>query len=58
MYLNNNNNNNNNNNKSKGGRDEQTERALGGERDIFLIFSLFVSFSYLRKSDRRFLSKQ
>ena len=29
----------------------------GGEREILIIFSLLVSFSNLRKSDRRFLSR-
>ena len=55
--------NNNNNNKtskkkkSNGGGASQREGVeIEGEKILFFIFSVFVSFSDLRKSDRRFLS--
>ena len=62
------NDNNNNNNKKKTnhkkGAKEWTRRRRGGiergeeRRDIFILFFLlFASFSYLRKSDRRFSSE-
>ena len=35
---------------------DETDENERGERDIFF-FSLFISFSYLRKSDRRFSSR-
>ena len=44
-------------NKSPTTRDGRTERWREGET-IFILYFLFVSFSDLRKSDRRFLSKQ
>ena len=54
------NNNNNNNYKKKEDRGEvitdMRERCVRVERELFLFFSLFVSFSDLQKSDRRFSS--
>ena len=44
-------------NKSPTARDGRTERWREGET-IFILYFLFVSFSDLRKSDRRFLSEQ
>ena len=37
---------------------EKTDREGVEERDFLFFFLLFVSFSDLRKSDRRFLSEQ
>ena len=61
MYPNNNNNNNNNkkDKNPKRGIDGTDGESVEREEELFLnFFLLFVSFSNLRKSDRRFLSEQ